>query len=212
MNRVEDLEAAILKRAEKLATEYRERAERRRASIVKEAGEQLRLREEHETALAKAQGDLVYLRKVQASELRLKAHMDHLRWGLVQGMEHRLKDRMAALADEQEDAYLQTLQKYLAQGAQAIERGELIVEVNHRDHQRLMGRWDSFVAAAAPGKTVTLADKPIDTVGGMLIRSQDGNIRLDNTFEGRRERLRSKLHQIIVERLIPATVDGGGML
>jgi len=212
MNRVEDLEAAILKRAEKLATEYRERAERRRASIVKEAGDQLRLREEHETAMAKSQGDLVYLRKVQASELRLKAHMDHLRWGLVQDMEHRLKDRMVAFATDQEDEYIQTLQKYLAQGAEAIERGDLVAEVNHRDHQRLVERWDAFVAEAAPGKNITLASSPIDTVGGMLIRSQDGSIRLDNTFEGRRERLRSKLHQIIVDRLIPATVDGGGML
>lgn len=211
MNRVEDLESAILKRAEKLATEYRERAERRRASILREAGEQLRLREEHETMLAKSQADLVYLRKIQASELRLKAHMDHLRWGLVQEIEHSLKDRMQAFS-EQEDAYLKTLQVYLAEGAQAIERNDLIAEVNHRDHQRLAERWDAFAAEAAPGKNIQLAADPIDTVGGVLIRSQDGSIRLDNTFEGRRERLRSRLHQIIVERLIPATVDGGGML
>jgi V/A-type H+-transporting ATPase subunit E len=46
----------------------------------------------------------------------------------------------------------------------------------------------------------------------MLISSQDGNIRLENTFEGRRERLRFRLHQIIVKRLLPATADGGEML
>ncbi|KOR29424.1 ATPase, partial [Achromatium sp. WMS1] len=50
MNQVEDLEAAILKRAEKLATEYKERAERRKANILAEAAEQLRLRKEQEEA------------------------------------------------------------------------------------------------------------------------------------------------------------------
>jgi V/A-type H+-transporting ATPase subunit E len=208
MNRVEDLETAILKRAEKLAAEYRERAERRKTTMLKEASEKLRLHEEHETAIAKAQGDLVYLRKVQASELRLRAHMDHLRWGLVQDMEHRLEDRMRAFA-EQEDEYLNTLKGYLAQGASAIERDDLIAKVNHRDHQRLIARWSAFVEEAAPGKNITLADDPIETLGGILISSQDGRIRLDNTFEGRRERLRSRLHQIIVERLMPATMDSG---
>jgi V/A-type H+-transporting ATPase subunit E len=211
MNRVEDLEAAILKRAEKLATEYRERAERRKASILEEAAEQLRLRKEQEEAAIKAQADLVYLRKVQASELRLHANMDHLRWGLVQETVHRLEERMLAFADK-EDEYLEALQGYLAQGSNIIESNDLIVEVNHRDHQRLAGRWAEFAATAAPEKNVVLSDNPVTTVGGMLISSQDGNIRLDNTFEGRRERLRFRLHQIIVRRLIPATVDGGEML
>jgi V/A-type H+-transporting ATPase subunit E len=208
MNRVEDLEAAIMQRAEKLATEYKERAERRRAAILKDAAEQLRLREEKETATAKAQGELVYLRKVQASELKFKANMDHLRWSLVLEVEQRLEENMQAF-NEQEENYLRVLRSYLAQGAQAIEQSELVAQVNSRDHQRLAEHWEAFAAEAAPGKHVTLANDPINTLGGMLISSKDGRVRINNTFEGRRERLRSRLHQIIVERLIPAALDGG---
>jgi V/A-type H+-transporting ATPase subunit E len=209
MNRVEDLETAILNRAKKLADEYKERADRRRASILKEAAEHLRLREEQETTAAKAQAELVYLRKVQASEIKLKASMDHLRWSLVQEIEQRMADKMREYV-EQEDAYLKTLQAYITQGAELIERNELIAEVNSRDHQRLVNRWESLVAEAAPNKRVTLAAEPIQTIGGTLIRSEDGRIRLDNTFEGRIDRLRPRLHQIVVESLIPATMDGGG--
>jgi V/A-type H+-transporting ATPase subunit E len=118
---------------------------------------------------------------------------------------------MLAFADK-EDEYLQTLQGYLAQGTKTIESNDLVVKVNHRDHQRLAGRWEGFTAEVASGKNVVLSDDPVNTVGGMLISSQDGNIRLDNTFEGRRERLRFRLHQIIVKRLLPATADGGEML
>lgn len=209
MNRVEDLEAAILNRAKKLADEYKERADRRRASILKEAGEHLRLREEQETTAAKAQAELVYLRKVQASELKVKANMDHLRWGLVQEIEQRMTDQMRDFV-EQEESYIKTLQGYLAQGASIIESDDLVAEVGSRDHQRLAEKWDEITAQAAGNKRVTLAAEPINTIGGILIRSQDGRIRLDNTFEGRRERLRPRLHQIIVERLMPATMDGGG--
>ncbi len=210
MNQVEDLEAAIVQRAEKLASEYKERAERRKASILKEAAEELRLREEQENIAVKAYADLVYLRKIQASELKLQAHMDHLRWGLVQETVHRLDQRMQAFADNEAE-YLQTLKGYLTQGAENIESDDLIVTVNHRDHQRLVNQWQDFAATAAAGKNVILSNDPVNTLGGMLISSQDGKIRLDNTFEGRKDRLRFKLHQIIVKRLIPATMDSGEM-
>ena len=50
MNQVEALEQAILTRAERLADEFRERANRGRDSILREAAERLRLREDREEA------------------------------------------------------------------------------------------------------------------------------------------------------------------
>ncbi len=56
MNQVEELEAAILARADRLATEYRERAQRSRDRILREAADQLHLREEREVLLATCAG------------------------------------------------------------------------------------------------------------------------------------------------------------
>jgi V/A-type H+-transporting ATPase subunit E len=210
MNQVEELESAILARAERLAGEYRERAERSRDRILREAAEQLRLREEREVLVAKSLADRTYRRKVQSSELRLHAHMDHLRWNLVRGVEQRLKERMLAFI-EREQEYDRVLQGYLAQGARLIERDELVAELNPHDQQRLEGRWEEFVRKTVPDKRIRLSPDTIDTLGGVLVRTADGRIRLDNTFEGRRERLRPQLYQIIVERLIPAAVDSAAM-
>lgn len=206
MNQVEELEAAILARAERLAGEYRDKAERSRDRILREAADQLRLREEREVLLAKSLADRGYRRKVQSSELKLHAHMDHLRWNLVRGVEQRLEERMRAFSEDQE-VYFNILQGYLAQGSELIERNELVAELNAKDHQRLADGWDEFARSAVPDKPIRLAAEPIDSAGGVLVRSEDGRIRVNNTFEGRLERLRPKLHQIIVERLIPATVD-----
>jgi V/A-type H+-transporting ATPase subunit E len=211
MNQVAELEAAILARAERLGAEYRERAERSRERILSEAKNQLRLREDREVLVAKALAERSYRRKVQSSELKLHAHMDHLRWNLVRGVEQRLEERMQVFA-RQEEKYLATLRRYLAQGVALIEREELVVELNAHDQQWLAADWPAFVADVANGKAIELAPKPINTLGGILVRSLDGRIRLDNTFEGRRERLRAKLHQIIVERLIPVSAEGSGVL
>jgi len=206
MNQVEELESAILQRAERLAGEYHERAERSRERILREAAEQLRLREEREVLVAKAMAERNYRRKVQASELKLRAHMDHLRWNLVRGVEQRLEERIQAFAGNQA-SYDRALLGYLAQGARLIEQDRLVAELNAHDHQRLQGDWAEFVAKAVTDKKIDLADEPIESLGGVRISSPDRRIRLDNTFEGRRERLRPMLHQVIVERLFPATAE-----
>jgi len=206
MNQVEELESAILARAERLAGEYRERAERSRERILREAADQLRLREEREVLVAKALAERNYRRQVQANELKLRAQMDHLRWNLVRGVEQRLAEKVQAFADRRED-YDKAIQVYIAQAARLMEQPELVAEINARDHQRLGEKWDGFVAEVVADKKIRLADKPIETLGGVRITSPDGRVRLDNTFEGRRDRLRPKLHQIIVERLFPATAE-----
>ncbi|MEA1052924.1 ATPase, partial [Lamprobacter modestohalophilus] len=86
----DQLENAILARAERLAKEYRERAQRSRDSILREAAEKLRLREQREEAIAKTLGDRAYRQQVQAEELKLQSHLDLVRWNLVREVEGRL--------------------------------------------------------------------------------------------------------------------------
>ena len=64
---------------------------------------------------------------------------------------------------------------------------------------------------AAAGKQIRLAADPIETLGGLLVRSEDNRIRIDNTFEGRRERLRLRIQQEILERLLPSTFEAGNL-
>jgi len=208
MSQVDQLESAILARAHSLAQEYRKRAERSRDNILREAAERLHLREDREVLLAKALAERAYRRKVQASELKLHKQMDLLRWNLVQGIMERLAQRMQQLVQD-EAAYLPLLQAYVAEGVEAIEHDQLVAELNANDLKRLQPRWQELLRAANVYKPVLLGPDPIDTLGGVLIRSSDNRIRLDNTFEGRLQRLHERLHQQIVERLLPAGGKAG---
>ena len=206
MDQVEELERAILAQANRLASEYRERAEHSRDDILRDASEHLHLREEREVLLAKAKAERAFRRMVQANELQLRKEMDHLRWNLVEEVRERLAGRMKTLVQERPEQYQALLQTLLGKGVEAIERDALVAEVNRRDLAWLQPVWEEFSAAVAAGKTIELAALPIETLGGIRIRSVDNRIRLDNTFEGRLERLGRRLHQIIIERLLP---EGG---
>lgn len=210
MTQAQELEEAILARAKRLANEYIERAHRSRDAILREAAEKLRLREQREEAIAKSLGERDYRRQVQAEELRLQSHLDRVRWNLVCDVEHRLAKRMREFATD-EQAYLQTLIGFIATAAAEIERDSLTLAANTRDRRLLEANWDAVLQALPADKRLHLADEPIDTVGGVLLTDEDARIRVDNCFEGRLARLRTRIQQSIQEHLLPSGFDTSSM-
>lgn len=210
MNQAQSLEQAILARAERLANEYRERGRRQRDGILREAAERLRLREQREEAIAKSLGERTYRQQVQAEELKLQSHLDRVRWNLVLDVESRLAERMRALMDEP-TRWLASLSAFISTGVAQIEYPALTVRANARDRRLLAAAWPTLAPTLPPEKTVRLGDEPIDSIGGVLVVSDDGRIRVDNSFEGRRARLRLRLQQVILERLLPSGYETGSI-
>jgi V/A-type H+-transporting ATPase subunit E len=201
-NDISGLEAALAERARKLSEEHLANGHQAREWILAETWQRLRIEEEREVLAAKAKAERAYQQRVQAAELNLRAELDCLRWELAGAALAKLNARLSALAAD-EARYLPLLCDYLRGGAQAIERDELVAQFNARDLQRLQKNWEQYAKETVPGKHLTLSPEPLNTIGGVLIVSADRDIRFDNTFEGRIERLDETLQGAIAERLMP---------
>lgn len=210
MSQAQELEQAIMARAERLANEYRERARRSRDAILREAADKLRLREQREEAIAKSLGERTYRQQVQAEELRLQSHLDLVRWNLVCDVEGRLAERMQAYVQD-DKLQLKTLIGLIGAAAAEIEHDALTVQANPHDRRLLAAKWEQVQAALPRGKQATLSDEPIDSLTGVLVTTADGRIRVDNTFDGRMARLRMRIQQRILERLLPSGFDTGSI-
>jgi V/A-type H+-transporting ATPase subunit E len=210
VTQAQELEQAILARAERLAAEFRERAKRSRDMILRDAAEKLRLREQREEAIAKSLGERTYRQQVQSEELKMQSHLDRVRWNLVRDVEARLAERLEALTDD-DDAWLKILTGFIVTAAGQIERDSMTVRTNVHDHRLLSRNWEAVTDVLPAGKQAELLDDHIDTRGGVLVLSADGRIRVDNTFEGRMARLRSQVQQRILERLLPSGFDTGSI-
>lgn len=207
---IEDLENALIARAKALADEHLTNAKRARDQILADATERLRLREEREILAAKAAAERGYRQRVQASEIKLQEELDRVRWRLVREILDALPGELErVVADEKR--YGALLRKLLAQAAQAIDDRELVAELNERDHERLAPQWEALVREAGVKKTVKLAPDPIACIGGVRVRNADDTIRVDNTFEGRLDRLHEPLYQLVTERLFAAATHRGAM-
>ena len=199
---VTGLELALAERARKLSEERLVNGRQARDLILLETRQRLHLEEEREILSAKAQGERIYQQRVQAVELDLRAQLDRLLWQLTNATLMKLRARLSALAED-EVRYLPLIVKFLREGAQAIERDELVACLNARDRRLLQNDWTRRAEEAAPNKRLTLSPDTLNSIGGVLIVSADGNIRFDNSFEGRMERLAESLQGSIAERLTP---------
>ena len=204
MNQVEALEKAILEHAEEMARETHKSAEVGRRDILRESSERLHLREEKETLLAKSLADRAYLRKVQADELKLQSILDHMRWNLVQMVIQRLSERMLELREDQ-TSYHSLLRSLLKKAVNQIESDRLEVSFNLDDRRQLAANWEAFIECLTADKTLLLSGSSIETIGGLVVTTEDRRIKIDQTFEGRLQRLQRKIHQTLVERMLPVS-------
>jgi V/A-type H+-transporting ATPase subunit E len=110
-----------------------------------------------------------------------------------------------------ETAYGAWLESLVLGAAAVIEHPEVQVRANAADGKRLAARWESILAAAPPNCALSLDEDAIETLGGVLVQSGDGRIRVDHTFDGRMDRLRPRIQQVILERLLPSGFDTGNL-
>lgn len=207
-DQVAALEKAIFERAKSLADEHLKQANRARERIMADSAERLRLLEEKEVLVAKAKAEREFRRRVQASEIRMQAELDRLRWGLVQSVLDNLKGRLTELSAN-DAQYLHLFRRLLGEAAGSIERKELVASVGNADHRRFSEKWEEIAGDAAPGKNIELSADVCRCTGGVLLKSKDDRISVDNTFEGRLERMEGELYRVILERLFPAAQQMG---
>ncbi len=208
---INELESALIERAKVLADEYLAQAESARHRIVAEANERLQLREEREILAAKAAAERAFRQRQQAAEIKQQEETDRLRWNLVQTVMDHLTAQLERFGGDEKE-YLPLLRRLLSQAAGAIEERELVAELNARDHARLSGDWEAFCRDAGVKQRIVLAPDPVACLGGVRVRNVDDTIRVDNSFNGRLERLREALHQVVMERLFASTANMGAMI
>jgi V/A-type H+-transporting ATPase subunit E len=211
-DQVAALQKAILERARELADEHIKQGELTRTKILADTREKIKLREEKELLAAQVEADREYDRLVQASELKIQAELDRNRWGLVQAAMDKVARRLSALRKHKR-RYEKVFSALLEQGVEAIGQKSIIASINNDDHGLFHDRWGEIVRKACGDKVdVKLAPEACACSGGVRLVSAQGDVMLDNTFEGIIARREEELQRIIFERLFSTASSRGNVL
>ncbi len=208
-DQVRALQQAILERARELADGHVSQGEMTRGKIIEDAREKLKLMEQKELLAARMHADREYQRQVQASELRIQAELDRNRWGLVQSVMDKIRRRLVVL-HKNEAAYRPVFESLLKNGVDSLGGKHLVATLGNDDLSRFHDAWASIVKACCGDKVeVRLSPKACQCSGGLRLMSRQGDVMIDNTFEGIIIRSEDELQQLIFERLF-STVSTKG--
>lgn len=200
----EKLEGLLAAEAMSLAQQHLEKGRQASEQIRRELEAKLQKLRDGEELRYQREAEQLCRQRLQASRLRLDSELDRLRWTLAQDVLHEVRVRLEKLVEDTPQ-YHAVLQRYLAEAAAAMPQGNLVAELAARDLDTVRPVWDQWVEAAAPGRRVTLAPLPRPAAGGMLVRSEDGRVRVDNTFDGRLNRMHDQVMATIIHTLFSET-------
>lgn len=192
--KVADILAGARGKAEALLAEARSQAtEQERAVLAR--GEQ-EARRESQRILAEA--------RIQARRACVKAQEDTVKQAFAQALQV-----LQALADSGEAggfSYSEILKRLVVESIAATDTAELEVLVRQADHSLLTPEFLRAVAAEGSrvtGRTIALTPgaEPVAAAGGAAVRSLDGRVRVDNTFEARTARFKDAIRTRVAKEL-----------
>lgn len=197
--KVEDLEKALMQRANDLASEYLQRAKRSHDHFIDDENERLKLREEKEVMAAKMLAESIYRSRVQSSEQNVQKKLDQLRWQLIKDVITRVKEKMLDIVKD-EKQYRQLIIEFIQYGITAIGSDSFLVEFNQTDYAKMESQWQSIIQEINGGENIKLSNHFHHMSGGIIMYDHKRSIRIDNTFEGRIDRLSECIHQMVAKQ------------
>jgi vacuolar-type H+-ATPase subunit E/Vma4 len=189
-----ELETQLIERIVKKRKERLLRAEERVNQILKSAEEEVeRIKSESEKQILSLVGSelrAVRGRIVGSAELKGRKMVLLSRQELLSHVFEDAEKRLAQISDGKDKGtdYGEVLAKLIVETALAIGGEEFIVSANTRDLEYLkknLNKIRNQVKDAVGVGDLKLDDKPIDVIGGVVVRNSDGTKTFHNTLEGR---------------------------
>jgi len=181
-----EAETLILKaelQAKKILEEAEKEAEKRYKSIVEASKEKIEAERKEEDTLF---------------EIEAKNRLLQVKEKIVDEVFERTLSRLREYVSTQD--YENCLTRLIIEASKKINSKELIIQLNENDHRRLTEDRLEDISKEIGVKLVK-SDRVIKCIGGVIVKSSNGKIVVNNTFENRLNMLKPVLRVKIAKRL-----------
>jgi len=176
-------------------------AQKQAEEIKREAEDRGKAKAEWILRKAETQAEIEKQRIVASARLESRKKKLEIQEELIKEVFQELRDRLSSLPD---DEYIDTIKALLLESLRELEADSVVLRSDEKTLALIKEKSRSIKAYITRnlGRKVEMElGEPIHTMGGVLVESADGRIRVDNTFEARISRLESELRARIAKAL-----------
>jgi V/A-type H+-transporting ATPase subunit E len=176
-------------------------AEKKAEEILTEAKTETKGRRVRLLAEAKEKGETEKKKTRSLTEIEIRNRLLQIKQEQVNAVFDKALARLKQFAES--DSYHSYLLSFIEEAAKKIESDRLVVYVNSKDREWLVnGKLDEL--SEKLGVKLTLANETEDCLGGCIVKTPNGKLSHDNTFEKRLETLkpilRGEVAKILFEK------------
>ena len=149
----------------------------------------------------KKQSDMRYQQIISEAKMNARRAELGAKEEVIEAAFNKATEELKAIASSGSDEYKDSLSIMIKEATDEIGGNDLIIQLNEADTNNMKNDIsDGSNSFQLNDITFTLGE-PIDTIGGVILKTVDGDIQVNNTIESRLERFKSILRSEVANVL-----------
>jgi V/A-type H+/Na+-transporting ATPase subunit E len=187
---------SILSESHSQADNITKEAEKQASEIIERGNIEAQKKKNEIFENANKEADIRFHQIISDAKLNSKRKILEAREQLMEKTFHKAEEELKKKASSDSDDYISSLKKLTKEASLEIDGGPLEIFLKTEDVPKIEGALDSIaeeVSEETGNKTTLKLGGTINTIGGVSVKTENGNIEVNNTIEARMERFRSLL-------------------
>jgi V/A-type H+/Na+-transporting ATPase subunit E len=192
----ENIVESILSESHSRADDIIKEAEKQASEIIERGNIEAQKKKNEIFENAHKEADIRFHQIISDAKLNSKRKILEAREQLMEKTFHKAEEELKKKASSDSDDYINSLKKLTKEASIEIDGGSLEIFLKKEDVPKIEGALDSIaeeVSKKTGNKTTLKLGRAIHTIGGVSVKTENGNIEVNNTIEARMERFRSLL-------------------
>jgi len=196
--------SSILSEAQSKADTIIQEAEKEATLIVEEGEKEAALEKERILENAKKQSAMKYQQLISEAKMNSRRAELEAREELIESAFKNAVEELKKIASTSSEEYKNSLKKIITEASVEIGGGDLILSLKEEDVQKIKDAIPSIeksIEEKTGQKTTLEIGENINTIGGAVVKTKNGNIEVNNTIEARMQRFKKVLRSEVAKVL-----------
>lgn len=148
----------------------------------------------------KKQSDMRYQQIISEAKMNARRAVMGAKEEIIEIVFDEAVNNLTEIASSNDQDYVDSLANMIKEAAEELGGGELIISMKKEDEDKIKGKLSEIAADVSSETTFTIGE-PIETIGGAILKTKNGDIEVNNTIEARLLRFKKLLRSEVANVL-----------
>lgn len=148
----------------------------------------------------KKQSDMRYQQIISEAKMNARRAVMGAKEEIIEIVFDEAVNNLTEIASSNDQDYVDSLANMIKEAAEELGGGELIISMKKEDEDKIKDKLSEIAADVSSETTFTIGE-PIETIGGAILKTKNGDIEVNNTIEARLLRFKKLLRSEVANVL-----------